>query len=88
VTSPDLRRTLQANSDAIVVASAAPRVLRTAAAIRIGLTVATVLRKISERVVTAAPRLVDLMSTSDQTRLPAEFKHITKRRKRNQMGFP
>jgi hypothetical protein len=28
------------------------------------------------------------MSTSDQTRLPAEFKHITKRRKRNQKGFP
>jgi hypothetical protein len=56
VTSPDLRRTLQANSDAIVVASAAPRVLRTAAAIRIGLKVATVLRKISERVVLASAR--------------------------------
>ena len=23
-----------------------------------------------------------------QARLPAEFKHISKRRKRNQMGFP
>lgn len=27
-------------------------------------------------------------STSDQARLPAEFKHIIKRRKRNQTGFP
>ena len=27
-------------------------------------------------------------STSDQARLPAEFKHINKRRKRNQKGFP
>ena len=29
-----------------------------------------------------------VLSTSDQARLPAEFKHINKRRKRNQMGFP
>lgn len=28
------------------------------------------------------------LSTSHQTRLPAEFKHITKRWKRNQKGFP
>lgn len=28
------------------------------------------------------------ISTSDQARLPAEFKHINKRRKRNQTGFP
>lgn len=28
------------------------------------------------------------LSTSDQTRQPAEFKHITKRRKRNQPRFP
>ena len=27
-------------------------------------------------------------STSDQARLPAEFKHINKRRKRNQQGLP
>jgi hypothetical protein len=29
-----------------------------------------------------------LISTSDQARLRAEFKHINKRRKRNQMRFP
>lgn len=29
-----------------------------------------------------------LLSTSDQARLPAEFKHITKRWKRNQTGYP
>lgn len=29
-----------------------------------------------------------LLSTSDQARRPAEFKHINKRRKRNQLGFP
>lgn len=28
------------------------------------------------------------LSTSHQARQPAEFKHITKRRKRNQQGFP
>ena len=28
------------------------------------------------------------LSTSDQARRPAEFKHINKRRKRNQQGFP
>lgn len=28
------------------------------------------------------------LSTSDQARRPAEFKHINKRRKRNQLGFP
>lgn len=28
------------------------------------------------------------LSTSDQARRPAEFKHINKRRKRNQPGFP
>ncbi len=29
-----------------------------------------------------------ILLTSAQTRLPAELKHITKRRKRNQRGFP
>ena len=28
------------------------------------------------------------LSDMSQARLPAEFKHISKRRKRNQMGFP
>jgi len=28
------------------------------------------------------------LSTSDQTTIPAEFKHIIKQRKRNQQGFP
>lgn len=31
---------------------------------------------------------ISIMSISDQMRLPAEFKHIIQRRKRNQMGFP
>ncbi|KFM67446.1 hypothetical protein X975_15658, partial [Stegodyphus mimosarum] len=30
----------------------------------------------------------NILLTSDQTRRPAEFKHINKRRKRNQQGFP
>jgi hypothetical protein len=29
-----------------------------------------------------------ILSTSDQARLPAEFKHINKRWKRNQTGYP
>ena len=29
-----------------------------------------------------------LVVTSDQAKLPAELKHVDKRRKRNQQGFP
>jgi hypothetical protein len=32
--------------------------------------------------------LPSLTTTSDRARLPAELKHINKRRKRNQQGFP
>jgi len=31
---------------------------------------------------------VGKLLTSNQARLPAEFKHINKRRKRNQLGYP
>ena len=32
--------------------------------------------------------LPSLTTTSDRARLPAELKHINKRRKKNQQGFP
>lgn len=36
----------------------------------------------------STPSVEPNLSTSDQARRPAEFKHINKRRKRNQPGFP
>ena len=53
-----------------------------------------VLTKLTERLTKrlrvwcAAMSSYDNYSASDQARLPAELKHISKRRKRNQQGFP